>query len=438
MTRAFVTVLLAACAPHEHGPLSASALMTHVAYLADPRLEGRAAGSAGEREAETYVEARLRDAGLEPQEQAVPAGGSNVYAMIPGASDEVVVIGAHLDHLGRRDGVVYPGADDNASGVALVLGVAQTLAHQPLARSVLVVFFTAEEEGMVGSEYFVAHAPLPLSRVVAMVNVDMIARPLLDQRWARIPLHLFGVPRARAVGLVGARSYPALRALADAAFADGGEVVAAEDFPDRIEREVEREAEGRSDSVSFEARGIPALFFGDGESHDYHRPTDTIDKLHPALLSRRAHAIVRVMLALSKAPASAFASSADPPPKRKPAAGWYLPFGAVVGYRGRAVWGGEVSLVHLWSASIAYAGGYVDALHAGTTRLSFGPEIGRRWLGLDAGYLLELDRGAIVHRGVVARVFATASVISIGARVGLVDDEAFAEVDVLFKYPLRL
>jgi Zn-dependent M28 family amino/carboxypeptidase len=168
------------------------------------------------------------------------------------------------------------------------------------------VFFGAEEVGLVGSRRF-ATAPPIAGRIVAMVNVDMIRRPLLDQPLLTGALAFAGVDSKRAVGLVGARRFPALRAIANAAFAaEGGTVVASEDFPEPIRSEVDRQTAGRGDSVAFDERGIPALFFGDGESIDYHKPTDTIDKLTPALLAARARAIARVVVALSRAPAAAF------------------------------------------------------------------------------------------------------------------------------------
>jgi Zn-dependent M28 family amino/carboxypeptidase len=305
-------------------PLSAAELMSHVRALTDPRLEGRAAASEGERAATTYVADRARAMGLAPTEQAVryKTGSHNLYARIEGTNkDELVVIGAHLDHLGRRDGALYPGADDNASGVALVLGIAATLADRrsELGRSVLVVWFGAEEPGMIGSQQFVAEPPVPLANIAVMVNIDMIGRPLLDQPLYRAAMGFLGVDAVKSVGLVGARHYPGLRALADAAFtASDGEIVAAEDLPDDIGDEVERQSRGRGDSVPFEEKGIPGLFFGDGESTDYHQPTDTIDKLTPSLLERRARTLVRVVIDLSRAPKSAFSRSDAIPPKRKP------------------------------------------------------------------------------------------------------------------------
>jgi len=305
--------------PPPPDPLSATVLMSHVAALVDPKLEGREAASDGEKLAASYVTERLRAMGLAPIEQAVPykSGSRNVYATIAGASKDAVIVGAHIDHLGRHDNAIYYGADDNASGVAVVLGVAQSLAARraEFHRSVIVVFFGTEEPGMIGSQYFVAHPPIPLANVPVMVNIDMIGRPLLDQLLYRSAMAFAGIDATKSVGLVGARHYPGLRALADAAFV-GGAVIAAEDLPDTIGDEVERQSRGRGDSVSFEDRGVPALFFGDGESADYHKPTDTIDKITPAILQVRARAVTRVVIDLANAPATAFAKSDATPPKR--------------------------------------------------------------------------------------------------------------------------
>jgi hypothetical protein len=430
-------VALAACATRTTGPLSADALMAHVAVVADARLAGREAGSEGEAEAARYVEAQLTRIGLQPRSQPIPAdGGRNLWAIVPGASEDVVIVGAHLDHLGRRDGRLHPGAEDDASGVALVLGLAEELASRraELARSVMVVWFGAEEVGMAGSRHFVANPPLPLARVAAMVNIDMIARPLLDQPRYRPLIRIAGIDRDTAVGLAGARRYPGLRALADAAV---GDVIAGEDLPDAIEREVDRATARRGDSTPFEDAGIPALFFGSGESSDYHAPTDTIDRLHPAILERRARAIARLVVALSTAPAAAFVASDAPPPKRTPARGWYLPIGfangVAIGGGTRYVLGGEASLVYLFPQTISYVGAYADVLRdAGRWRFSIGPELGRRWWGVDGGYAQIAG-----HRGGVARVFATASIVSLALRVGYVDGW-LGELDLLLKYPFAV
>src|SRR5687767_7538157 len=181
------------------GPLAA------VRYLADDALQGRLAGSPGERCAGDYIAARFRALGLKPGGtgrtffQTLPVAstvnphagstGRNVIALLPGSNpqvrDEWIIIGAHYDHLGHGEygsaepnhgNAVHNGADDNASGVAVMLEVARRLATRAPARSVAFVAFTGEEAGLLGSRYLVDNPTFPLSRAKAMINLDMVGR----------------------------------------------------------------------------------------------------------------------------------------------------------------------------------------------------------------------------------------------------------------------
>lgn len=452
---------LVACAtapaPTTLDPLRGSALMRDVTVITDPSLAGRAAGSPGELAAAEHVTRELSRAGLRPERQSFASSRGpslNVHATLEGSRPgAVVVIGAHLDHLGQQGGAIYPGAEDDASGVAVVLGIARALAARQgeLSRSVLFVFFGAEESGMEGSAAFLRDPPVSPVRIAAMINVDMIARPLVD-----IPLlgpmkMSFGLDDRRAVGLVGARAYPALRALVDAACrAEGVEALGPEDLPDRLEREVERQAAGRGDSVAFERAGIPALFFGSGESSDYHQPTDTPDKLSPTVMERRARAILRVALALSRAPDEAFHPATEPAAPRaiKLPRRWYLPVGVSTGLslHGKVggYLGGELSLVHLDGQSLFWLGGYTDVLHdflVDTTRATVGPEIGIGPFGLDGGLLLDLSRTG-PRPGFALRPVLSLSWLSLTGRVGYLaapgGHEVFGEAGLLFKVPVHL
>ncbi len=291
-------------------PIAATTLMAHVAALTSLEMRGRAAGSEGERLAREYVTSKLRMIDASPFGQwahpfPIRSGGesANVVGIIRGREDRIIVLGAHLDHLGERNGELFLGAEDNASGVAVVLEVARVLAERrsELKRSVVVAFFGGEEIGLLGSKAFVAHPPIPRERIDTMVNVDMIGRPLVDQSALALPKAALGIRDAWTVGLVGTKDRPELRALVDAACAaEKVEAVAGEDLPETIASVVEHFTKNRGDNASFEAAGIPAVFFSSGESDDYHQPTDTLEKLSGAIMTRRARAIVRVMLALSQ------------------------------------------------------------------------------------------------------------------------------------------
>lgn len=418
----FAAVLLAGCAAQ------GGALQRHVDFLASPALEGRAAGSPGEHRAADYVAAELQKLGYATERQDVPFEGANLYARLRGARDEWIVVGAHLDHLGERGERLFPGADDNASGVAVVLGIAQRLAHAHPERSILFVFFTAEEEGMIGSRFFVEH--LPVARVAAMINLDMVGRVLLDQAAFRVGLALARVARD-AIGLLGARHYPALRALVDR----HERVVAAEDMPDAIGDEVERQSNGRSDSVAFEEIGVPSLFFGDGESRDYHRPTDVPAVVDPALLERRADRIAAIALELANAPSDVFARSDAQPPK--PYVGLYGIVGADVAlafeHGTHAAVGGHASLAYVGAAW--FAGASADLLHVdGSERFAIGPEVGLGPVGL------ELDT-VFTHgtRGVAVRPFLSVGTVSLSFRLGEVEGRGwFGDLGLSLALPVRI
>jgi hypothetical protein len=262
-----------------------------VRYLADDALEGRLPGTVGEQCAGDFIAARFRALGLRGAGpdgsyfQAVPlastlnphaaAGtGRNVLALLEGSDPalrhEIVVVGAHYDHLGRghfgsaapdQVGEIHNGADDNASGVAAMLGAAERLAAGPRpARSVLFMAFTAEESGLIGSSHFVRNPTLPLDRVRAMLNLDMVGR--LEGR----PLIVYGVGTAEEWR----------RKLAEEAEAQG------------LELALRDEGFGPSDHTSFYMNDIPVLHFFTNTHGDYHRPSDDWELIDAEGLERVA------------------------------------------------------------------------------------------------------------------------------------------------------
>ncbi len=296
------------------GRFSAVRLMQHVAELAGPQMRGRMAGTADEERALAYVVAQLEAAGI----AAPPAGrrktfslgkrtSANVYGLIRGSTglaDEFVVLGAHVDHLGIVGGVLHAGAEDDASGVSLVLEVGKALAHERhgLGRSVLLAFFGAEEQGKLGSLAYVANPPIPLERTVAMVNVDMIGLPMLHQSLMWIPKLLWGIDDSRSVGIVGTEGHPGLRAIVDQSCRTGPiTAVGPEDFPDFIKDMINAQALDRSDDASFRRAGIPAVFFSSSEADSYHSADDKLQDIVPEILAQRAAAILDTVTRLTRA-----------------------------------------------------------------------------------------------------------------------------------------
>jgi len=214
---------------------------------------------------------------------------ANVIGVLPGddpaLASEAVVIGAHYDHLGRSDGVVYPGADDNASGTAVVLGLARAFAAAGgSSRTLVFALFGAEELGLIGSRHYVNRPVVPLDRTVAMVNFDMVGRL-----------------QGRSLNVGGGDSGNRLRALvSDAAQLEG------------ISLDVHGSPYGPSDHSRFYAAGVPVLFFHTGGHSDYHKPSDTADKIDAAGMARVAAVGARVVERLASDARPVYAQVARP------------------------------------------------------------------------------------------------------------------------------
>jgi hypothetical protein len=200
---------------------------------------------------------------------------------------EVVVLGAHLDHIGARGAEVFRGADDDASGVSAILGAAKAFQANPTRprRSVLFIFYAAEETGLHGSRYFVDYPPFPLERVALAIQLDMIGRneesPPGASRGADRP-----EDNVRSIHVVGSKRHsreldPWVQRL--------NELVGLS-----LEYDEERVFE-RSDHYQFASHGIPVVFFFSGFHPDYHKSTDTPDKINYA----KVVSVARLVFALA-------------------------------------------------------------------------------------------------------------------------------------------
>ncbi len=219
--------------------------------------------------------------------QTSQADVPNVLGFLPGTdprrAHEYLILGAHFDHLGwggsgslagKAEAAIHPGADDNASGTAVLLELASRLAQNRPPRSVLFIAFNAEERGIVGSGYYVRNPILPLDSAIAMFNLDMVGR-LKDST-----LIVHGVGSS-------SRWRPLLDSLAPLF---GLSISATES------------GFGPSDHTSFHARGLPVLFFFTGLHSDYHRPSDTWDKLNYEGMARITDFVEALVHAVAAAP----------------------------------------------------------------------------------------------------------------------------------------
>ncbi|TXI82010.1 MAG: M20/M25/M40 family metallo-hydrolase [Cupriavidus sp.] len=268
-------------------------LKRHCGTLASDALEGREAGTTGSRAAAAYLQTELRK--IEALRGATASGwiqefGSfqNLIAVLPGSDpvlrDEIVLIGAHYDHVGRGNqtnshgpfGYIHNGADDNASGTAALLELADAFASLIPApkRTLVFAFWDAEEMGLLGSVHWVKQPTHPLKSIRQVVNIDMLGRL-----------------REGSVVVVGWRSAPGLR----------NRLVRQNPQGDLVFR-YEPKVIGDSDHYPFYTAGIPVVHLDTGKHDDYHRPSDDADKLNYPGILRLAEFVFRLVHEVANEP----------------------------------------------------------------------------------------------------------------------------------------
>ena len=268
---------------------SAERMLQTVNYLASPELAGRQPGTEGINKAAEFIVEKFKSAGLQPGsddgtyfqvwDEVVDANGNkapvkNIIGIIPGTNpdlkDESVIICAHYDHLGLgwpeankgNEGKIHPGADDNASGVAVMLELAELLGKtlKP-QRTVIFIAFTCEESGLLGSKYYVKNMKrFPASKVIGVINFDTVGR--------------LGENKLLVLNSNSAREWKFI--FMGASYVTG------------VESEMVTQDLDASDQRSFIEIGVPAVQIFSGPNEDYHKPTDTADKVDGAGLVKVA------------------------------------------------------------------------------------------------------------------------------------------------------
>jgi len=289
----FILFFLCGCVSVPKEPqapsITSSELAKHVEFLAQPGLRGRKPKTWGSYLARHYLCKRFKALGLVPWgetrsfEQPFSLG-TNVIGVLPGSdpnlAQEMVILSAHYDHLGKTAKGLCLGACDNASGVAVLLEIAGNLAspeNRP-RRSICFAAFDCEEMGLLGAFSFSCRDDFVPSRIAGIVNMDMLGRAGFDV----LNKHLF---------LAGTASYPDLRRQIRKAASGQPQVLP-----------VGTDVIGpRGDHVPFEFMGFPTLFFSSGPYPDYHLPSDTPDKLDFGLMQASADVIKQTVKVLANA-----------------------------------------------------------------------------------------------------------------------------------------
>jgi Zn-dependent M28 family amino/carboxypeptidase len=313
MKRAFAFVLVLGCSSHSAPPVAPPVvapvdpvavalgaireedMLADLGWLTGPELKGRGSLSQEAKATADRLEKELGGLGFEVTSREIPGTGGqdNVIAVLPGAGEragETVIVCAHYDHLGEIGAEIFWGADDNASGVTVILAIARAAAAvrgaQPDGpRRTLVVLATgAEESGLQGAEAYV-NAPLrPLSTTRAVLNFDMVGRKLLEM----------------ALGWDNAFATVGLEADETLAQAVGGAAKAEQVRMFPVTRNVVTlfGFDRRTDDWWFRDMGVPAVHISTGLHDDYHQPTDTADRVSSAQMLRIARVATRALLTL--------------------------------------------------------------------------------------------------------------------------------------------
>ncbi len=305
---------LIGCKPGDRMGLDIQTLQEDLYYLASDSMKGREVGTPSEKMAADYISRRFSEIGLEPKGKdgyfqdftftpmanphAMPnevdslqVTARNVIGFIDNHQNHTIVIGAHYDHLGygeegslyRGESEIHNGADDNASGVVLLLLLSEKLMKRDQANNYLFIAFSGEEKGLYGSNYFTKNPTVDLDSVTYMINLDMVGR--LDEE--------------NTLAINGVGTSPEWVPAIDAIGMDSLKIISKES------------GVGPSDQTSFYLKDIPVLHFFTGTHEDYHKPSDDADKINYGGIYAVAAFIDSLITNLDGQPKLAFTKTKD-------------------------------------------------------------------------------------------------------------------------------
>lgn len=272
-----------------------SQAMLDLQMLAGAEMQGRGIGSEGSAKARAYIIKRIEELGLKPCAKDFIAEfsfsdrsgsekiGQNIVACQQGQLNtaDVLVVSAHYDHLGIQNQKTYFGADDNASGVAGVLAVASHFKKNVPRNNIAYVFFDGEEIGLRGAQAFVKQQTIASSKIVANINFDMIARGDKNELFAS-----------------GSYQTPSFKTTLSSLDGTGGIKLK---FDHDKPEQGQDDWTNQSDHFAFYNAGVPHLYFGVEDHADYHKPSDTADKVNPVFFNAAIEIVQRAVSAIDKA-----------------------------------------------------------------------------------------------------------------------------------------
>ncbi|MCO4821414.1 MAG: M28 family peptidase [Flavobacteriaceae bacterium] len=277
----------------EQTRFNTASLLQHVEVLSSDALEGRRTGTASSLKAKDYIIAQLKILQVKPLTESYEQQfsfknkeksyqGINVLGKIEGSErpDKYIVISAHYDHEGIKNGKIYNGADDDASGISALFAFAEYFQKNPPKHSVILAAFDAEELGLQGSRYFVDNVDVAvgIENIVLNINMDMISRNEKDELY-----------------VVGSGHYIQLKSAINIELPENFNLLTGHDGLDGKQNWM-----NSSDHAPFHKKEIPFLYFGEEDHKDYHQPSDDFENIHPNFYVKAVYTIISVFENLDK------------------------------------------------------------------------------------------------------------------------------------------
>lgn len=276
-------------------------LQKHLTIIASDEMQGRDTGSEGQKKAGKYMIAEYQKMGVSypkflnnfyqkvPKEALEGRNGNlpdseNILVFIEGTEkpEEIIVVSAHYDHIGTKNGKIYNGADDDGSGTVALMEIAEAFKNakklrKAPKRSILILHVTGEEHGLLGSKYYTENPVFPLKNTVANLNIDMIGRSDKENEGKNYVYVIGSEMLSSELKKINENANNATNKL---------ELNYKYDDPKDPQR-----LYYRSDHYNFAKNNIPVIFFFDGIHEDYHKPTDDADKIDYELLKKRTQLV---------------------------------------------------------------------------------------------------------------------------------------------------
>ncbi len=258
--------------------------------LSHDAAEGRETGTRGAEAARRYIAGSFKTTGLKKLNKGYlhdfqfesgdkTITGHNIVGYIKGELGTAIVITAHYDGLGMRDSVIYNGADDNASGVAAMLSMADFFKQNKPKHTLVFAALDAEEKGLQGSKAFVEDDRIPMDAVILNINMDMISNNNKNE------LHIAGTSH-----------YPNLKPFIEEIDTGVIRFKFGHDTPDLGQGDWTNS----SDHAPFHAKGIPFIYFGVEDHEHYHKPTDTFENINAPFFAKVANLILEAIMRLDQ------------------------------------------------------------------------------------------------------------------------------------------